>query len=417
MKTKIFVLGITLLFCVFNFATAQEIVKDGNNFTTVIEKSYNVSQGGTLEIVNITGDIEVSSWDKNVVEIREEIIMDVYTEEEAEQHVARRNNGYSQNGNVISIRGLNGSESAESNFYIQVPKKYNLDIQTRGGDISVENLNGNVKTATSGGDIEMMHLNGVLELTTMGGDMLFNDISGRLNARTSGGDIELYYIYCEANVNTSGGDIDLSNATQRISLSTSGGDVDAADVEGDLSVNTSGGDIAVANCSGSKISLQTSGGDIEIKNIKGEISASSSGGDISGEQFYARVNVRTSGGDIFLNDVKAAVMANTSGGDIDTEITLKDFSVPHQIDLQTTGGDIDLTLPAKIPATIKAEIRLNNGGFSFRRYDIYSDFPLVKSKPSESGEKILSSHGDINGGGDLINLKTNGGNINIHKAK
>ncbi len=413
MKTKILIPGIILLFCVYSMTLAQKITRDGKNFKTIIEKSYNVSPGGTLEIKNVTGDIAVSSWDKNSVQIREELVMDVYTEEEAEQHVARINSGYSQNGNVISIEGPNGSESVKSDFEIRVPKKFNLDIQTRGGDLAIVKLEGNVKATTSGGDIEMMDISGVLELMTSGGDLSFKDISGRLNAVTSGGDIELLNIYCEANVSTSGGDIELLKATQRISLQTSGGDVEAVDVEGDLNIDTSGGDIEVANCSGSKISLQTSGGEIEMQNIKGQISASTSGGDISGEQFYAPVNVRTSGGDIILKNVQAAVMANTSGGDIDTEITLKDFSKPHQVDLQTTGGDIDLTLPAKIPATIKAEIRLDKGGRSFQRYDIYSDFPLIKSKPSEQGERVLISTGDINGGGDQVNLKTNGGNINI----
>ncbi len=416
MRTKIFIFGITFLLCVFDLVPAQKVIKNGKNFSTVIEKLYNVSPGGSLEIKNVTGDIVISSWDKNNVEIREKVIMDVYTEEEAEQHVARINDGYSQNGDVIKIIGQKGSENVKSDFEIRVPKKFNLDMQTRGGDISVVKLEGNVKAATSGGDLEMMDLSGVLELKTSGGDMSFKDISGRLNAGTSGGDIGLENIFCEANVKTSGGDIDLSKATQNISLSTSGGDVDAADVEGDLHINTSGGDITVANCSGAKISLQTSGGDIEIKNTKGNLSALTSGGDIHGIQLYSSVTVESSGGDIVLKDVQGAVSANTSGGDINTEITLRDFSVPHQIDLQTTGGDIDLTLPEKIPATIKAEIRLDRGGLSFQRYDIYSDFPLTKSKPSETG-RTLTSTGDINGGGAPVNLKTYGGNINIHKAE
>jgi len=417
MKKKNLLSLIILLCCLSNVTLAQNIIRDGKNYTTTIEKSYNVSPGGTLEIENVTGDITISSWDKNIVDIREELIMDVYTEEEAEERVARKIKGYSQNGNVITIKEENGSGVVDSDFEIKVPKKFNLEIQIRGGDLTIAQLEGNVRAVTSGGDIELVDLSGVLEITTSGGDMSFKDISGRLNARTSGGDIELVNIFCEANVNTSGGDIELLKATQKISLNTSGGDVDAADVEGDLNIKTSGGDIGVYNCSGSKISMQTSGGDIEMENIKGKISASTSGGDISGEKFYSRVNVRTSGGDIILKDVQAGVSGKTSGGDVEVEITLKDFSKPHNIDLTATGGDIDLTLPAKIPATIKAEIRLDKGGRSFERYDIYSDFPLTKSKPSERGKRILQSTGDINGGGDEINLKTNGGNISIHKAK
>jgi hypothetical protein len=107
----------------------------------------------------------------------------------------------------------------------------------------------------------------------------------------------------------------------------------------------------------------------------------------------------------------------TSGGDVNVEITLKDFNKPHTIELNTSGGDITLVLPEKIPATIQAEIFLSGMREHMERYDIYSDFPLTKASPDETNGHIIRSNGQINGGGDPVNLKTHNGNIYIKKLR
>ena len=103
------------------------------------------------------------------------------------------------------------------------------------------------------------------------------------------------------------------------------------------------------------------------------------------------------------------------GGDINIDMTLQDFGKPHAVHAETTGGDIRIQIPALLPATITAEVRLSRR--SNCRNDIFSDFPLTKSAPDETGDRILRSKGEINGGGDLIDLKANGGSIYIKKSR
>ncbi len=129
----------------------------------------------------------------------------------------------------------------------------------------------------------------------------------------------------------------------------------------------------------------------------------------------APVEGRTSGGDVELENVQAPIIARTSGGNMDVEVTLKDFSKPHGVELRTSGGDITLTLPAGIPVTVVAEIVLDKRRRSMKRYDIYSDFPLSKKQTEEEGKDVIRSTGEVNGGGDKVYLRTSAGNIHIKK--
>ncbi|HPG38844.1 MAG TPA: DUF4097 family beta strand repeat-containing protein [bacterium] len=415
-KFMMLVVALLLVAGIWHYATSQDLTKEGKYYKTTIHKTFDVNPGGTLNIENVESDIQITTWDKNRVYIQERLALNVYTQEEAKERVSQKEKNYKQNGNNVTITGTDGWDNEGSDFEIKVPRKYNLNLNTKSGDVVISGLEGNIEARTSGGDIEVSEITGVVRVSTSGGDMSFKGISGSLTANTSGGDIELFNILCECTVNTSGGDITLEKATQRVSLQTSGGDVEASNVEGSLSIGTSGGDVVVSNCSGEQVALHTSGGEIEMINIKGRINANTSGGDIDGRTFYKPVEVKTSGGDIEILDVQSSLTAQTSGGDVVAEITLKDFSQPHSVELETSGGDIDLTLPANIPASINAEIRLNRSGRDWERYDIYSDFPLTKTKPGEFGDRTLQSTGDINGGGDPIILKTKNGNITIHKA-
>ena len=415
MKNLSIALPIALLFCCAT-GYSQELKGSNGNFTAKIEKSYDVSPGGSLTVKKVVGDFTIKGWTKNVVEITQEIRIKSYTRGEADEVYKRVLASYSISGDKVRIEGDNNGNRMNNTFTINVPEKFNVEVGTSGGDIDLSGVEGEVELATSGGDIEVMDTAGRVKVSTSGGDLKFSSISGPITGSTSGGDIDLQDIFGEGTFSTSGGDIRLKNATNRVRLSTSGGSIKVATVTGDLGANTSGGNIDVRDISGD-CSVNTSGGDIDLNDIKGLLKANTSGGDISGANFDKKISVNTSGGDIKLDNVKAGVSGNTSGGDVTVIMTNTDFSQDHSVDLRTSGGTIKLTIPEKMPATINAQIKTSRRNYERKRYDIYSDFPLTKTKPDEYGKVIIKSEGDINGGGDLIRLETSGGDIHIKKAK
>jgi len=416
---------ILLLFaiCLTSSVFAQELTKRGRYYVAKITKTFKVQEGGKLIISDVRGDVRITTWDKKEVFVKELKRMDVYTEKEAKTVLEKSKSSYRQRGNTIEIGGEYYSRDwIKSEFDVTVPKVFMVDIKTRGGDISVSRLHGEVKLKTSGGDIVLEEIDGEVDSHTFGGDIEVINSTKSVRIKTSGGDIQLENIGGPLVAKTSGGDIVLRNSKNRMDLHTSGGSIEIRDAGGEVKAHTSGGDIDVVNTQGD-VEVHTSGGDIDLRNIGGRLDASTSGGDIKGDIINGSVKTSTSGGDIDLKDVKGGVEAKTAGGDISVEITLEDFKKNHYVDLRTAGGELVIYIPEKLPATIRAEIEISD---RWDDYNIYSDFPLTstentgeerRSSRRHRRRRSIRSEGDINGGGDLIELYTVNGDIHIKKLR
>ena len=423
MKRKMLILVLVFIFDVMlltaSFLSAQDLKKVGRYYIAEIEKKFNAKKSGDLIMEEIRGDVQITTWDKNVVQIHETRKMDVYTEQEAKAVLKDLKSVYKQSGNTITV-GTEGSYRSymSSKFKITLPAVFNVDVDTKGGDILVADLKGTVKLKTSGGDIDLKSIDGEVNAKTSGGDIAVEKTTKNVYVKTSGGDIELVDVEGEVNAKTSGGDIKVKNNKAKVVANTSGGSIELYNVGAEVDAHTSGGDIIVNGSKGS-LKVITSGGDIELKNINDVIEAITSGGDIEADNVSKGVKLKTSGGDIELTNIKGFIEAATSGGDVEAEMTLTNFSKDHHVTLKSSGGNLKLYIPAKLPATIDATIKIS--GFSWHDYEISSDFPLttesVKDSKSRRRKRVetIHSQGKINGGGDLIKLETSNGNIEIKK--
>lgn len=398
---------------------AQNLRRDGRGYTTEIKKTYTAGAQGVLEMREINGDILVKAGMGATVEIIETLSMEVFTEEEAKRVLEACEESYSQTGARIVVEGrTRPKRSVDSRFNVTVPASFTLDLSTSGGDISVDRVKGNTTLRTSGGDLELLGTGGVVNAKTSGGDVVVRDAEGSVNAKTSGGDLELERIKGKLDAATSGGNIMLRYADKEVTLRTSGGDIEIFEVAGNVVASTSGGNVQVENTSGS-VEVSTSGGDLILRDIKGALDGATSGGDIRAERLHAASTLKTSGGDVIVRELMASLDAATSGGNIEVELTLTDFKKPHGLSLSSSGGDVELIIPEKLPAKIFAEIYLEGRWGVRERYDISSDFPLKieRGEGERRSAEYIRGQGDINGGGDLITLKTSAGNIAIRKGR
>lgn len=397
---------------------AQELRKEGRYYVTEIKRNFTVQPAGTLEMSGIQGDIDITVWPKNEVQIIERMRMDVYTEEEAKRAVEETKASYRQSGDRVIVGGMERSRNwINSDFQISLPATFNIDVSTNGGDISARQIKGTTRLRTSGGDVTLLETGGNVRAATSGGNITVRDAEGDIDIKTSGGDLELERIKGLLTGTTSGGNITLRGASKDVRLRTSGGDVEIYDTDGSVNASTSGGNVLVENVRG-RVDASTSGGDVDLRNIRQEVEASTSGGDVVALGLLAPARLRTSGGDVQARDVQASIDAATSGGDVEVEFTLKDFTKPHVITLKSSGGSVTLAIPEKLPANIFAEIRLGDGRwYSRERYDISSDFPLKIQREEEDRRegRYIRGEGQINGGGDPITLTTSAGNITIRK--
>ena len=414
-----FILCLLILVPALTFSQ-EKLRKEGRYYIADILKEYKVKKGGDLVMEKIRGDVVITTWKKNVVNIHEIRKMDVYTEAEARAVLKKNDVLYQKSGNTIKVGGEDNYRSyMSSTFTITLPDEFNVEVGTSGGDISITALKGTVQLKTSGGDIDLVRIRGPVKAKTSGGDVTVEETTGEVNIYTSGGDIEISDVKGEVEARTSGGDIIVKNNNAKVSAHTSGGDIELKNIGAEVEAHTSGGDIEVDGSKG-KLEVTTSGGDIDIKDVNDVVMAKTSGGDVDAANIMNGIFAETSGGDIDLGEIQGFIEAKTSGGDVEAKMTLKDFSKDHHVEMKSSGGNLTLYIPAKLPATISAVITVK--GSSHRDYDIYSDFPLTSKRQTDKKkrgrrEEVIRSEGKINGGGDLIQLETTNGNITIKKLR
>ncbi len=388
------ILLIGLSFC--TVVSAQELKKDGKYWVGEITKRFQVEKTGTLVMDEIRGNVTIRAWNKNEVLIKEEKRMDIFSKSEAEIAMEKSEAGIKQEGNRITVSGPGFNRSwINSKFQITLPAGFSCDIKTKGGSIDIAGLSGDVNASTGGGSVTLADIESNVDVSTGGGSISVKNVGGNVDVSTGGGSV---------NVLGSGKNVDIS---------TGGGSVTVKGAKGEnVDISTGGGSITVSDATG-EFDLSTGGGSIRIEHVTAEIDASTGGGNIDIDDIQGKLDVSTGGGEVDLKMVKGAITASTGGGDVSAEVTLTDFSVNHTIELSTGGGDINLSIPAKLPATIDAKIEYNmrHG----REYRIESDFPLKTDEDESFGRKTIWGKGEINGGGDLIKLRTGGGDIIIKK--
>ncbi|MBS1529171.1 MAG: DUF4097 family beta strand repeat protein [Bacteroidetes bacterium] len=162
------------------------------------------------------------------------------------------------------------------------------------------------------------------------------------NLETSGGSIHLDNLNGEEKFETSGGSLHIDRLTGNIHGRTSGGSISVSDSKDDIDLETSGGSVHANNCSGT-IKLGTSGGSLSLEELDGKINAETSGGSIHGTNIKGDLHTGTSGGSINLTGISGSLDTYTSGGSI--HVQMNDVSKFVKID--ASGGHVDLQLPSK----------------------------------------------------------------------
>lgn len=269
------------------------------------EKTFQVKSGGELQVEASGADIKITSWDK------EEVHVKIFGNERAKEKM-RFEIEQTENGVRVLVKKRSSWSFFEWGGYsvkieAMVPKNYNPDVTTSGGDIYVGNLTGRFELKTSGGDVSSKETNGELMVRTSGGDITLTNHDGNSDISTSGGDIRTIKLNGSLRASTSGGDVDVDCANGKVNVGTSGGDVNIS-YSGDgrgIKATTSGGDIRIKIPADfkAKVDLETHGGEIDCnfnnsKNTKvkrGEFHAEFNGG---GEVLYCS----TSGGDIIVTE-------------------------------------------------------------------------------------------------------------------
>lgn len=310
MKTLSRLLFIVPAIFLITNACATGFEQTGEPYMT---KEFTMEGPGNLKVQTSGGSIQVASHSSNVVRVEmhvrignkknpsedairealEDYEIDISESSNTISAIAKRNS---------SMSGWFGNNSTSVSFTVYVPQSISCNLNTSGGSIKLEGVNGVQDVKTSGGSLTLKRIEGEMNARTSGGSIKIEEYYGVLNAHTSGGSIKLNEAKGLLSVHTSGGSISLDNVSGSVEAKTSGGGIKANLLELDkhLTLKTSGGSITATIPSGLGLDLDLKGNRVNTKlmNFNGEaekdrIIGSMNGGGIP-------VVMSTSGGSVNL---------------------------------------------------------------------------------------------------------------------
>ena len=290
-------------------------------------------------------------------------------------------------------------QRADMDLTIQVPSRFDVELESMGGAISIDGVEGNFEGRTMGGEITLHDVRGTAELKTMGGGIRLTDSELDGSLETMGGKVVFENVVGDVRGSSMGGDVRYINVQRR-----SGGMASPARNGAGLDGVTS-----------ETVQISTMGGDIDVENAIEGADVHTMGGDIDVDSARGFVRAKTLGGDIKIGEVDGWVKATTMGGDVDVML----IGDGGEVDLTSMGGDVTLIVPAGFGMDIDIELaftRKARGTFTIDAPGSLQETVTDEWEESHgSARKYRRMSGAVNGGGNAVTIRTVNGDIRIRE--
>jgi len=215
-----------------------------------VDESIDAAADGHVEIINISGSMEVYGWSKNKVEVTGDL------GDKVEELILERN------GDKVLVKvkvPRNSGNNISSDLTVRVPSASSIDVSTVSADIDAEDVTGEQTLHSVSGDIDTEAADNDVSAESVSGDV---DVSG------AGKDTEI-------SANTVSGDVTVSNGAGAVSAESVSGDVTVDEGSFDrANLQTVNGEIVfqAALRKGGKLTVETVNGDVDVL-FSGKISA------------------------------------------------------------------------------------------------------------------------------------------------
>ncbi len=171
MKTPLFkLLILVVLIPVLGFTTIH--LKTKYEKSTIFKKTFNVDANTLLKIKNRYGNVDIATWDKNIINIEIVITVKGNNEDKVERKLKDIYVEFTQSSNVVSAKtvieksyrnwgwwGSNNRLNYSINYTVKMPASNSLNLTNDYGAISLDKLNGAAKINSDYGSFNIGELN------------------------------------------------------------------------------------------------------------------------------------------------------------------------------------------------------------------------------------------------------------------
>jgi hypothetical protein len=237
MSKKILVLLVVLAVLVFFLglnpleASAQGKVKHEETFT----KTESLARDGKVEIRNVSGNVEVKTWDRDEVKIDALKTSKASSMEKAKENASKvkievtRENGVLKIGTIYpkpSIKNL----SVSVNYKVMIPSQAAINARSISGDVRLEKIGGKAAAETKSGDVTVVGAQNGANAETVSGNVKVEDVQNGVYCKTASGNVDAKNITGNADLNCVSGDVTAENIRGAVEADTVSGNVKLMDI-------------------------------------------------------------------------------------------------------------------------------------------------------------------------------------------
>jgi DUF4097 and DUF4098 domain-containing protein YvlB len=185
-----------------------------------------------------------------------------------------------------------------------------------------------------------------------------------------------------------------------LDLHTGDGNVDVQGVKGTTLLRSGDGNINLSDLQGT-LKAETGDGNIDMRNVLGDLTVHTGDGNIDVTGTDGSLRAETGDGRVRVSGRFDVLDLRTGDGGIEA-MASEGSKLDAPWRLNTGDGNLTLRLQGTIAADV--ELQTNDGSIDF-------DLPITVS--GRQGKREV--HGQINGGGKLLSLRTGDGSIRLEK--
>ncbi len=292
-----------------------------SDFQEEFHKTIKVEKGKTIVIDNINGNVNVSSWDNDYVDVyalkktrrgRDELdrmTIEVHNKDVLE--ITTVADEYDPDEYSFFERFFKGfrkrNPKVTVEYTVKIPRTSNLGIaETTNGNVNITGTSGETLAKTTNGRVFVDDVKGYINAVSTNGSIKVIDVEGSADAKTTNGKVYIENVSGVTSAKSTNSGIEIKGTSEINSARTTNGNIKiflTEDSSGDMDISTTNGSITLRvplNFNGD-VDLKTTNGSIKAENFTitlGKLSKNHLIGTIgNGGRF---INIKTTNGSIIL---------------------------------------------------------------------------------------------------------------------
>ena len=388
-------------------STRSPVKSQTRQSDTVIDRTLPASAGETISIsLKNGGGVTIKGWNQNQVRVHG--VLSGTQARETEVIIERVSGGIELR---TEVPRRSGNTSNSNHFELWVPSKFNINLTSGGGEISIAGVEGQFRGNTGGGEIILDNVSGRADLTTGGGEVRVTNSSLDGSVTTGGG--EAYVTGTTGNVRVTSGSGPVIRTTSGDTRVYGVGGLAATSVSSDKPLIVVDGQVI----SGRSVSVTKAGGDLRYSDLPEGGTFLTGGGSIDIGSVGGKASFTTGGGDVRIMNVSDDLSVATGAGSVEISV-IGGGSAARNISVSSGSGRIIIELPANLDARLDLETAWTDRNGPTK---IQSDFPVNVIESQEwdyrngTPRRYVRGSGTVGSGRGLVKIHTVNGDVVIRK--